>query len=119
MFLNILRISAQNVLKIFLNIIVTIVTIMLGKCSSAPASLSVCKFSLHYPHELSCLVTRIKQMIIHSSLSKITNKILPTCLQGNYRDSLGEFSITSCGMFVAETLKGCSQRIEVFCVKNV
>ena len=28
-------------------------------------------------------------MIIHSNLSEIKNKILPTCLQGNYGDSLG------------------------------
>ena len=26
---------------------------------SVPASLSVCKFSLHYPHKISCLVIRI------------------------------------------------------------
>ena len=56
------------------------------------SSLSACKFSLHYPHKISCLVVRIKQLIIHSNLSKMKNKILPTCLQGNYRDSLGEFS---------------------------
>ena len=30
------------------------------------AGLSVCKFSLHYPHKMGCLVMRIKQMIIHS-----------------------------------------------------
>ena len=42
---------------------------------------------------------RIKQMIFHSNLSKIKDKILPTCLQGNYRDSLGEFSNTSYGVF--------------------
>ena len=41
---------------------------------------------------------RIKQMIIHRKLSKMKNKILPTCLQGNYGDSLGEFSITSYGV---------------------
>ena len=33
------------------------------------------------------------------------NKILPTCLRGNYRDSLGEFSNTSCGVFGAERVK--------------
>ena len=38
---------------------------------------------------------------IHSNLAKIKNKILPTSLQGNYRDSLGEFSSTSCGVFEA------------------
>ena len=34
-------------------------------------------------------------MIVLSTLSKIKNKILSTCLQGNYRDSLGEFVNTS------------------------
>ena len=29
--------------------------------------------------------------MIHRKLSKMKNKILPTCLQGNYGDSLGEF----------------------------
>ena len=40
-------------------------------------------------------------MITHSNSSKM-NIILPTCLQRNYRDSLGEFSDTSCGVFGAE-----------------
>ena len=31
-------------------------------------------------------------MVIHSNLSKMKNLILPTYLQGNYRDRLGEFS---------------------------
>ena len=35
---------------------------------------------------------------------KIENKILPSCLQGNYRDSLGEFSNTSYGVFGAESV---------------
>ena len=34
------------------------------------------------------------------------NKILPTCLQGNYGDSLGEFSNTSYGAFEAERVEG-------------
>ena len=72
---------------------------------SAQASLSVCKFSLHNPHKRSCLVKRIKQLIIHSNLSKIKDKILPTCFQGNYRDSLGEFSNTSSGMFGSKSVK--------------
>ena len=38
-------------------------------------------------------------MIIHSNLSKMKNIILPTCLQENYRDSLGELSNTSYGVF--------------------
>ena len=33
------------------------------------------------------------------------NKILPTCLQGNYRDSLGELSNTSYGVFEADKVK--------------
>ena len=43
-------------------------------------------------------------MIICRSLSqcKMRNKILPTYLQGNYRDNLGEFSNTSDGVFWAE-----------------
>ena len=31
-------------------------------------------------------------MIIHSILSKIKKKIIPPCLQGNYRNTLGELS---------------------------
>ena len=42
-------------------------------------------------------------MIMHRKLSKMKNKILPTCLQGNCTDSLGEFSNTSYGVFGAET----------------
>ena len=57
---------------------------------SAPASLS-CKFSLYYPCKISSLLMRIKQ-IITQHFSKVKNKVLPICLQGNYRDSLGEFS---------------------------
>ena len=33
-------------------------------------------------------------MVIHCNLSKMKNKILLTYLQGNYNDSLGEFSST-------------------------
>ena len=40
----------------------------------------------------------IKQLIIHNNLSQMKNKILPTCLQANYRDSLGEFSNTEYGV---------------------
>ena len=40
-------------------------------------------------------------MIIHSNLSKMKNNILPTCLQGNHRDSLGEFSDMPYGVFGA------------------
>ena len=43
-------------------------------------------------------------MIIHSNLSEMKNKILPTCSQGNYRDILGEFSNTSHGVFEAERI---------------
>ena len=43
-------------------------------------------------------------MIIHSNWTKTINIILPTCLQGNYRDSLGDFSnsCTSHGEFWIE-----------------
>ena len=34
----------------------------LTMCLSASAIISVCKFSLHYPHKISCLVMRIKQL---------------------------------------------------------
>ena len=69
---------------------------------SGPVSLSVYKFSLHYPHKTSCLVMRIKQMIIHNNLSKIKSKILPTCLQRNYRQFKEEFGNTSYDVFGAE-----------------
>ena len=52
---------------------------------SAPASSSVCKLSLYCPHRISCLVMRVKQMILHSNLSKMRNKTLQTCLHGNYK----------------------------------
>ena len=44
-------------------------------------------------------------MIMCSTLSKMKNKILPTYLQGNYRDSLGEFSSISYDIFGAEIIK--------------
>ena len=34
-------------------------------------------------------------MIIRCNLPKMKNRVLPTFLQGNYRDSLGELSNTS------------------------
>ena len=40
-----------------------------------------------------------------SNLSKMKNKILPTCLKRNCRDSLGEFSKTSYGRFNSSTPK--------------
>ena len=43
-------------------------------------------------------------MIINSNLSKM-KKILSTCLQGNYRDSLGEFSNILHGEFGAKRFK--------------
>ena len=55
------------------------------------------------------MVMRIKQLntLILSSLSEMKNKFLPICLQGNYRDSLGEFSNMSYmyDMFGAERVK--------------
>ena len=44
-------------------------------------------------------------MIIHSNLSKMKNKILPICLEGNYRGSLGEFSNTLHGVLGADRVK--------------
>ena len=44
-------------------------------------------------------------MIMHTNLSKMKNQTLPTCLQGNYRDSLGEFSNMSYGMIWAGRVK--------------
>ena len=46
-------------------------------------------------------------MVIHCNLSKMKNKFLPTCLQGKYRDSLGEFSNVLYYMFWAERLIRC------------
>ena len=71
---------------------------------SATASLSECKFSLRYLYKISCLVMKIRQMIIHNNLSKMKIKILPTCLKGNNRDSLGEFGNISHGVLTAEGL---------------
>ena len=55
------------------------------------------------------MVMRMKQLNTHilSSLSEMKKEIHPTCLQGNYRDSLGEFSNMSYmyGMFGAERVK--------------
>ena len=42
---------------------------------------------------------------MHSNLSKMKSKILPTRLQRNCRDSLGEFSITSYGVCRDERVK--------------
>ena len=44
-------------------------------------------------------------MIKQNNFSKMKNKILPTCLQGKYRGSLGEFSNTSYGVLGAEKVK--------------
>ena len=91
----------------------------------SPTSLSVCKFSLYYPHKISCLVMRVKQMIIYSNLSKMKYRIPPTCLQGNYRDSLGEFSNLSYGVFGAVRVKNnrnytsCSIVCVLLCPKQV
>ena len=35
------------------------------------------------------------------------NKFLSSCSQGNYRDSLGDFSNASYGLFGAERVEGC------------
>ena len=44
-------------------------------------------------------------MIRHRNLFEMKNKLLLTCVQGNYRDSLGEFSNRSCGALGAERFK--------------
>ena len=48
---------------------------------------------------------RLTQLIIHGKLSTMKSKILTACLQGNYRDSLGEFNSTLCVVFGAERNK--------------
>ena len=48
---------------------------------------------------------RVEQMITHSSLFKMKNKVSPTCLQGKCRDSLGEFSNTSYDVLRLRELK--------------
>ena len=47
-------------------------------------------------------------MIIHSNLAEMKNKTLPTCLEGKYKDSLGEF-----GEFGAdcEGVSGCTPKM--------
>ena len=57
--------------------------------NTTKASLLTRDFSLRYPHIICCSVMRIKELIIHSNLSKMKKKILPIYLQGNYRDKLG------------------------------
>ena len=53
-------------------------------------------------------------MIIHGNFYKTKNKTLPTCLQGNYQHSLGEFSNTSYGLYGAErVLVSISTKIRV------
>ena len=53
-------------------------------------------------------------MIKQRKLSKMKNKILPTCLQGNYEDSLGEFSIALYGAVGTERVKGEQQAVSKF-----
>ena len=57
--------------------------------------------------KIGCLVMRIKQKIIHNTLSKMKNQIVPTYMyvQGNHEDSLGEISNMSQDMFGAERSK--------------
>ena len=40
----------------------------------------------------------------------MNNKILSTCLQGNYGDSLGEFNHTSYGVVGAERVKNKNEK---------
>ena len=60
-----------------------------------------CKFSLNYQNRihLSCLVMRIKQMIIHNNSFEMKNQIPQIFLQGN---SSGDFSNTSYGVLRTE-----------------
>ena len=44
-------------------------------------------------------------MIIHSKVSKLKDKILRTCLQGNFKDSSREFSKMSYGLFGVDRVK--------------
>ena len=68
----------------------------LNKTISAVAGVSVCKFiSLHYPHQISCLIIRIlaRKMIIHNNLSKMKNKFSqPVCREIVETELLGEFN---------------------------
>ena len=45
---------------------------------------------------------RTKYLIVHSNLSKVKNISLPTYLQGNYRENLGELRNTSFVVFRPE-----------------
>ena len=58
-------------------------------------------------------------MILHSNLSKVKNKTLKTCLQGQHRNSLGEFSNTSYGQFGAARIDVGFQNISVLSVKKL
>ena len=60
----------------------------------------------------------MKQMIIHSNFSEMKNKILPTSLQGNYRDSLGEFSNASYGVFGTE-IGPLQMEVTWYKIKNI
>ena len=53
-------------------------------------------------------------MIIHRKQSKVKNKFLPTCLHGNYGDSLGEFSNSSYGTVGAERVKKNKNSSRIF-----
>ena len=44
-------------------------------------------------------------MIEINKLSKVKSTVITTCLQGNYRDSLGEFSTMSYGVSRAESVR--------------
>ena len=95
----------QQLLKNFDNDICNSLTQLLSMellTLSATASFNYQCVSFVY---ITCLVLRIKQLIIYSNLSKMKNNLVPTCLQRNYRDSLGEFSNTSYGVFGADTVK--------------
>ena len=49
-------------------------------------------------------------MIIHRNLSKSKNKMLPICIQGTSRGSLGKFNNTSYGVFAIERVKAVGEK---------
>ena len=53
-------------------------------------------------------------MIKQRKLSKMKNKILPTCLQRNYEDSLGEFRLRYMAQLGLKGLRGNSKPCRSF-----
>ena len=80
------RISPTRLLNIWINVF-------------SPSQFINILILLTLPIKISQFVLRIKQM--NRNFSNMKNKVLQTCLQGNYRASLGEFSNTTYGVFGA------------------